>query len=538
MNNKFKYAAFFSVNVCLAFHHPMANATDISNHAPDWLRTSRAVHAAATTDRLIVKFKSESTLAAGASRAKAMSAAAGQPLRHLRHLDERTELMVLPAAVNHDEARNIAAQMQNNPDVEYAEPDYKMFPAATPSDPGFSPGIVYDQASGTRVSQWYLSDPVGGINAPAAWDITTGSASTVIAVVDTGILNHADLAGRIVTGYDFIGADPDGSFDTANDGNGRDGDATDPGNWILANEAGQGNFSACGPTASDWHGTHVAGVIAANANNSSIAGINWAAKIMSVRVLGKCGGYTSDIIDGMRWSVGMSIAGAPGNANHADIINLSLGISGTPTCSAAMQSAINDVLARGATVIVAAGNEAVDTVNSMPANCAGVISVGATLRGGQFATSYSNFGSHVTLSAPGGFITNPLAVDDFGQNGILSLNDRGKQNPNNDGATASLYGTSFSTAMVSGVVSLMLAVNPGLTPGQIKTILQNTATQQNVVDAAAAVSSASQGGPAPSPGGGGGGGCTIADGKHSDPTLPLLLAANIAWFIRRYRTRG
>ena len=504
--------AFVLTIFCAALAPHFSHAQEHSYRTPKWLQQSLVARAAQSTDRLIVKFKSAPS-ASGAIRVKALAASAGQSLQHVRSLGEQVEVMALPASISNAEARKLAQQIQTDPNVEYAEPDYKMFPARTPSDPGFSPGIDFDGSANTAlVSQWYLSNPVGGINAPAAWDLTTGSASTIIAVVDTGILHHADLSGREVTGYDFIGPDGNGTFDTANDGDGRDPDAADPGNWITSSEAGTGNFSSCRRGDSDFHGTHVAGIIAANANNGNVAGIDWAAKVMSVRVLGKCGGYTSDIVDGMRWSVGMAIAGVQASLYRANIVNLSLGIasdSHPPACSNTMQSAINDVLARGASVIVSAGNGREDAANSIPANCAGVISVGASLIDGQFASTYSNFGSQVTLSAPGGLIFD--IPSDFGQNGILSINDLGLTEPLNDNKTASLYGTSFSSAIVSGIASLMLSVNPNLTPAQIKAILQSTARlpsrpsetgldcglianhpcQQYVVDAAAAVTAAS-----------------------------------------------
>lgn len=506
------YCSGFAVAVVCAAFATTGHAQEQTYRTPKWLQASMA---AQSTDRFIVKFKAESAhaLPSGAVRAKALTASAGQVLRHVRSLGDRAEVMALPASVGNAEAQNLAKQIQADPNVEYAEPDYKMFPVRTPNDPGFSPGINFAALpSIALVSQWYLSDPIGGINAPGAWDVVVGSPSTIVAVIDTGVLNHSDLAGRIVAGYDFIGADADGSLDTANDGNGRDADATDPGNWITTQEARTGNFASCGPDPSDWHGTHVAGIIAANADNGqNIAGINWLAKIMPVRVLGKCGGYISDIVDAMRWSVGLAVGGVPPNANRANIINLSLGIpSDNASCSPTMQSAINDVLARGATVVVAAGNGPVDSANSVPANCAGVISVAASLRSGQLAASYSNFGSSITLAAPGGFI--PKLTTDFGADGILSINDRGDTVPFKDNATAMLFGTSFSTAIVSGVASLLLAVNPNLSPTQIKAILQSSARlpsnpndkgldcviavnrpcQQYVVDAAAAVRVAGQ----------------------------------------------
>ena len=464
-------------------------AQSVDYRTPQWLQAARAMQAMQSTDRLIVKFKPDSAKAqpSGAVRAQTLAASAGTALRHVRSVDDRVEIMALPSMMNNDETQRIAAQIAANANVEYAEPDYKMYPALTPNDPGFSPGINFGTlASPKFITQWYLSDPTGGINAPAAWDITLGRATTV-AVIDTGVLNHPDLSGRILQGYDFIGADPDGSFQTANDGDGRDNDARDPGNWISAQEAGHGNFSGCTRAVpSDWHGIHVAGIIAANTNNAQrIAGINWFANILPIRALGKCGGYTSDIIDGIRWASGIPLAPpVPPNANPAQIINLSLGIATTttpPACSHSLQDAINDVVARGVTVVVASGNSAIDSVNSMPANCAGVISVGATLKDGRVASCYSNVGPLVTLSAPGGYVGDPTipsscdpSVPDFGQFGILSLNDGGVQGPQLDGLTASIGGTSFSTAIVSGVASLLLDVNPSLTPSQIKAILQST----------------------------------------------------------------
>lgn len=484
-------------------------AQSVPYRTPQWLQTNPGVRAPQATDRLIAKFKAESAnvLPSGAVRAKAIATAAGAALRHVRTMGNRVEIMSLPAVVSNEEAGRMAARIAADPNVEYAEPDYKMYPALTPTDPGFEPGIPF--LGGVLVKQWYLSDSLSGINAPAAWDFTQGASTTIIAVVDTGILEHSDLAGRLLQGYDFIGADGDGSFDTANDGDGRDNDTTDPGNWITAAEAGLGNFSGCpSATDSDWHGTHVAGVIAANANSDDIAGINWFAKILPVRALGKCGGYASDIIDGMRWAAGMAVNNVPPNNNPAKIINLSLGIpaeSSPPACSQSLQDAINDVVARGVTVVTAAGNNRENSINALPANCAGLISVGASLKTGQFASEYSNFGPLITLSAPGGVITN--AATDVGQDGILSLNDTGTTGPVNDDAVAVLLGTSFSAAIVSGVASLLLDLNGDLTPSQIKAILQSTsrrpsnptdkgldclldtarACQDYVVDAAAAV---------------------------------------------------
>ena len=327
-----------------------------------------------------------------------------------------------------DETHRLVAQtLMLDPEVAYAEPDRKLYPMRVPNDP------LYPQ-------QWNYFEAAGGINLPAAWDITTGSAAIVVAVIDTGIRPHADLVGRTVPGYDFI-------TDTtvSNDGDGRDPDPSDPGDY------------GCGSNSS-WHGTHVSGTIGASSNNGfGVTGVNWVSKILPARVLGACGGYTSDIADAMRWSAGINVVGVPANANPARVENLSLGA--TETCSNTFQSAIDDVVARGTVVVVAAGNENADVATSEPANCNGVIAVGATVRSGGRA-SFSNFGTGVTISAPGA--------------GILSTLNAGLTTPGAD-SYAFYSGTSMSTPHVAGVVSLMLSQNPALTPAQVKARLQATA---------------------------------------------------------------
>jgi serine protease len=154
-----------------------------------------------------------------------------------------------------------------------------------------------------------------------------------------------------------------------------------PADWITAAESSSGFFAGCPIQNSSWHGTHVAGTVAAATNNAvGVSGIDWASKLQPVRVLGKCGGYLSDIADAMRWAAGLSVPGTPLNANPARVINLSLGGSGA--CSATLQSAVDSVIAAGTVVVAAAGNNAGDAGNFQPANCNGVIAVGATTRAG------------------------------------------------------------------------------------------------------------------------------------------------------------
>jgi serine protease len=314
-----------------------------------------------------------------------------------------------------------------------------MHPLLTPNDSRYT-------------EQWDFYETTGGMRVPAAWDKATGTGIRV-AVIDTGYRPHADLNGQIVAGYDFIS-------DTAvsNDGNGRDSDAQDPGDWTAAGECGAGQPASN----SSWHGTHVAGTIAALTNNGSgVAGIAYGAKIVPVRVLGKCGGYTSDIADGIIWASGGTVSGVPNIAARAQVINMSLGGGGA--CDTTTQNAINGARSRGTVVVVAAGNEAQNASNSSPANCSGVITVAATNRSGGRA-SYSNYGTIVDVAAPGG---------DSGA-AILSTLNAGTKAPGAD-SYAGYMGTSMATPHVAGVVALMLAKNAALTPDEVEARLKSSA---------------------------------------------------------------
>ena len=397
-------------------------------------QTVRRAPSDSVTDRFIVRLRDPA--ADVRARLPAIAGRSGRAFTYLRAMSGGAHGVRLTggaaaAAVSglaaRDANRLVAQQLMADPEVAYAEPDRKLYPMLTPND------TLYPQ-------QWNYFEAAGGIDLPAAWDITTGSNAIVVAVIDTGIRPHADLAGRTVPGYDFIG-----DTSVSGDGDGRDADPSDPGDY------GCGNSSS-------WHGTHVSGTVGAASNNGAgVTGVNWVSKILPARVLGTCGGYISDIADAMRWSAGLAVAGVPANANPARVENLSLG--GTETCSNTMQSAINDVVARGTVVVVAAGNENADSSTSEPANCSGVISVAATNRQGGRA-GFSNFGSLVTLSAPG--------------TSILSTLVTGSTTPGSD--TYGFYsGTSMSTPHVAGVVSLMLSQNPALTPAQVKARLIATA---------------------------------------------------------------
>ena len=332
------------------------------------------------------------------------------------------------------------------------EPDIRMQVATTPDDPSFT-------------SQWDMSDASAGaadysVRAPAAWEVTTGSSDLVVAVLDTGITSHSEFSGRTVAGYDFISDSIIG-----NDGNARDSDPSDPGDWITSAEDASGYLIGCGVGNSSWHGTHVAGTIGATGNNASgIAGLNWGSKIQPIRVLGKCGGYDSDIADAIRWAAGGTVSGVSANATPARIISLSLGGGGS--CSSGMQSAINDARSRGALVVIAAGNENSNASSFSPGNCAGVITVAATGRNGKRAY-YSNYGSTVEIAAPGG----NMASD----SGIYSTLNSGSQGPSTQ-SYAAYQGTSMAAPHVAGVLSLLLSVDPLLDESAVLALLASTST--------------------------------------------------------------
>ena len=406
------------------------------------------------TDRVIVKYRDAQPAAngttviveGGSSARKARLDRAGQQfgvlVRESHALSNGAKVFKLDRRHNLAEVRSLATEMMlRDASIEYAEPDRIMTHAATPTDPRYT-------------DQWHYYDTVGGLRLPAAWDISTG-AGVVVAVIDTGYRPHADLAGQILPGYDFISTAAVG-----NDGNGRDNDATDPGDGITAGACGGGQPFSDQP--SSWHGTHVAGTVAARTNNGAgVAGVAYNAKILPVRVLGKCGGYTSDIADAITWASGGTVAGVPANPNKARVLNLSLGGGGA--CSATMQNAVNGARSRGAVVVAAAGNSAMDVRNASPANCTGVIAVAATGRTGGRAR-YSNFGTLVAVAAPGG----------DGASGVLSTLNSGRSGPLAD--TYAVYqGTSMAAPHVAGVAALMLAANTNLTPDVIAAQLKSTA---------------------------------------------------------------
>lgn len=359
--------------------------------------------------------------------------------------------------------------LRASPDVEYAQPNYRLYlvgraslagsAALEPSDPRYAEQWHYrNNGTGAGESR-------GGINLPKAWDTNTGSSSVVVGILDTGILpGHADITGsaNLIAGYDMI-SDPG----IANDGDGRDADPTDPGDAVAAGECGPGQPPQ--PLPSSWHGTHVAGTVGVgNTNNAiGVAGVNWNVSVQPVRVLGKCGATTADINDAIRWAAGLSVPGVPANPTPGKVINMSLGTPPGVPCSLSpsTQAAIDDAVGAGTAVVVAAGNDATDASQVMPASCTGVITVAASDARGYLVSRYSNYGSTVEIMAPGGDVQR----DDDGDgqpDGVLSMVQ---------GGYAYYNGTSMAAPHVAGVAALWLARDPSLTPAQLLSQLQANA---------------------------------------------------------------
>jgi serine protease len=401
---------------------------------------TEAVSADGQSEPYIVQFK------AGANHSAALRAV-GARLGIV--LTDQRELAVGGHVITAN--RRIAgllAALQARADIEYAEPDTQMYALSTPNDPNYP-------------QQWDYYEPTGGMNLPGAWDLATGTGA-VVAVLDTGKTSHPDLDAHWLAGYDFIS-----SSTAARDGNGRDSNPQDQGDWYAAGECGQTTASN-----SSWHGSHVAGTIAALGNNGvGVAGVAYNAKVLPVRVLGKCGGTSSDIADAIVWASGGTVSGVPANPNPAKVINLSLGGSGA--CSQTYRRAISSANSRGTTVVVAAGNSNANASGFTPANCAGVVTVAALDRAGNRAF-YSNFGATVEVSAPGGEVrleTDPAGTRSTPQNGILSTLNDGATTPGNP-IYFTYMGTSMAAPHVAGLVALMLSKHAGLTPAQVLAALQ------------------------------------------------------------------
>jgi serine protease len=368
-------------------------------------------------------------------------------LRHKRRLATGGELFsVGGAGLDTGSANRIMARLAGDPSVVHIEPDIRLR-AYQANDPRWP-------------QQWGHHDARTGSDVAVAWRRTRGAGS-VVAVIDTGITEHEDLKGQTLPGYDFIS-----NAVNARDGDGRDANPLDQGDWFAAGECDEPRAQP-----SSWHGSHVAGIVAARADNAiGIAGVAPAAKVVPVRVLGKCGGSLSDIAEAMVWAAGGKVQGVPDNPHPARVLNLSLG--GIGACGRTMANAVRGARSLGATVVVAAGNESIDVARSTPANCPGVVAVAASGREGALAW-YSNFGQGIALTAPGG-TNNGVATKN-----IVSTVNAGRTVPTT--ATYAFYpGTSMAAPHVAGVAALMYALNPALTPDRVREYMVDTTRPMRV----------------------------------------------------------
>ena len=460
----------------------------------------------------------------------ALAARRGLALQGSRQISGAMHVLFLPDTLYGVHLEALLEGLRADPAISFAAIDELRHPLAAPQpgDPLFPP------TPGIASGQWYLGAPnpaaiadgvltedLAATDAVDAWGLTTGSAGIVIADVDTGVLfSHPDLlranlGGRLLPGYDFVGEDlnasdsvPLGTYLHANDGDGWDPDPTDPGDWISSADVLNPLFptSTCGDPAqygglipSSWHGTRVVGLFGALTNNEvGIAGLTWGSAaapgpwILPVRALGKCGGYDSDIIAGIEWAVGLpvtpdsssgsSTSPVPLNPFPADIVNLSLG--GTGSCSAAYLKALADATSAGALVVISAGNGGQPgqlAPVEAPANCSlqvgGVIAV-AGLRNVGTKVGYSSFGPEVGIGAPAGNCINSSgaclrSIDTTTNSGTTTASLSGNTYTNE--ADPNL-GTSFAAPIVAGVAALMRSVNANLTPAQLVARLQSGAT--------------------------------------------------------------
>ena len=466
--------------------------------------------------RVIVKYKERASILSAANsgtasanvtgpqKASALGARLGLALTDGRILGERTQVVMASGMTSSALATTIAADS----DVEYAEVDHRRFALASAvNDPLYPDSLSTAVApTGPSSGQWYLRAPgfdasgrdvLSSINIEPAWAITHGSSSVVIGDVDTGITQHPDLDSKMLTGYDFISDIP-----TANDGNGRDSDPSDLGDYVTAaeNSNKNGQFYGCNDADfpddppgsavavnSSWHGTQTASILGAATNNGvGMAGVGYNTQIVAARALGKCGGYDSDIIAAAEWAGGIAVSGVPTNLHPARVINMSLGSSGS--CTSSYVDAFTALRNKGVVVVAAAGNDEGLAVGT-PANCqpastdtnkTPIVIAVAGLRHAGTKVGFSDIGPEVTIAAPGGNCVNTASGTPCLYPIITAINS-GTTTPVANGGTYSdglnnvSLGTSFATPMVTGTVALMLSAAPNLTNQQIVNILKSTA---------------------------------------------------------------
>lgn len=413
-------------------------------------------------------------------------------------------LVQLDAAVDGDVAVDVADAVEQRHDVTFATPNYVVRAFSAP------PVSTDDPYLDDQHNLWDRALSGGGysVRAPAFWWTTRGGASTVVAVLDTGIVaNHPDLVDQLVPGYDLVTDEyecpkggsscrPRGTFVNADDGDALDADPSDPGDWMDATWAAQCGEQEGTAFASSWHGTHVAGIVAGKADNGiGVAGVAPGVRVQPVRVLGHCGGDTWGIIHGIYWAAGADLgtvengefAGTPVNPTPAQVLNLSLGSTMRTAAQrrqacAAYAKPLAFARSRGATVVAASGNDSftrnVSADLSVPAACPGVVSVGATSRTGH-RSYYSQAGSSVDLSAPGGDTVMDRGSDERdgrGEGGIWSSLISAKTRPNASYVTRQYEGTSMAAPHVAAAAALLYSTG-ATSPAKVEEVLKRSVTR-------------------------------------------------------------
>lgn len=345
--------------------------------------------------------------------------------------------------------RSLRPELNALPGVGRVSPDLVVTTDSVPDDAYFPSQSNLWSTAPTTFTARTAPPPDYSIDAPTMWDATQGRKSVVVALVDGGIVAHPDLSGQTVPGYDMIA-----DRQNAKDANGRDSNAADPGNGS--------DGTLCAAHASSWHGTHVAGIVAALRDNGiGISGIAPGVALQPVRVVGQCGATMSDVIAGIRWAAGGEVPGVPGNATPADVISLSISSDVSDNaCPDAYQDVVDEARTRGAVVVVSAGNQGSSVLTRTPANCQGVLSVGATDVDGSL-TSYTNAGGTIGIMAQGG---------EVGEGeGIWSTVDAGSAGP-----VRSIYtqkaGTSMAAPAVSAAAALVLSLGDFTSEQVIQTL--------------------------------------------------------------------
>ncbi|MCX6516519.1 MAG: S8 family serine peptidase, partial [Actinobacteria bacterium] len=408
--------------------------------------------------QLIVKYKDGVRPTQSDGFATGSDAIKEVELTPLKNLGNGLQTIKLSESVSGDSAAEIIDTLQADPRVAWAEVDQI---------------LTTSGLSGQRF---------GFIDAPGA-SVLPGNdgEGTVVAVIDTGSTKHSNMHQPMLKGYDFVSDRPE--LMAPREVNGQavsfDGDYVDTNKYGSTgwdnNPADPGDWRDRAPVrSSSWHGTHVAGIIAAQTNNGvGISGIAPAANILPIRALSWNGGLSSDVAAGIIWASGGHVPGVTDNRNVARVINLS--ISSRGQCSATLQSAIDIATDNGSVVVVAAGNANSDVRNYSPANCNNVIAVGANDAMGQRAT-YSNFGDGVDIYAPGGDLNASF------DRGIYSLSNTGEREPI-DESYANQQGTSMAAAHVSGVVARIISSDPTMSIGDIRNELGITSQTRTLNDA-------------------------------------------------------